>query len=355
MTDVNKLVESYFAPRPVSLTKQMLYEMFDKVYNEQKTGSTERQERQFVKIIESYATLDDPIIVTFGNLAIEEVIGALKVEGLAAYGKEPYTDVIIQTISRDYNLSLKGLDAPSLMGAGAMGIEKLVPGWLRTVTPKVVSRLQEMGFEKGDWITRSQKNIKTISRKARKRFGKTGKEIVFSGYKDNQEFPIVEEESAAFMGYPPYVGKITIEEKDNKIKIVSEIHDNEAARHLPDMFFKLGRKNIETLFAGTEEVGGPIDYIYKGPMDVSHEWYPEERKLIFIDSKLYDIKSFIDSYPNIYLRVRKRRIDQPFDPDLNHPILGKAIFGKGVISREGPARIVIADKISSKAEFGGEI
>ena len=35
MTDINKLVEDYFAPRPKTLTNQMLYEMFDEVLGEQ--------------------------------------------------------------------------------------------------------------------------------------------------------------------------------------------------------------------------------------------------------------------------------------------------------------------------------
>ena len=102
-------------------------------------------------------------------------------------------------------------------------------------------------------------------------------------------------------------------------------------------------------------MGGPVEYIYKGPMDVEHVWDEEKNDLSFMRANLYDIDNFVKSFPNIYLRVRKRRIDQPFDPDLSHPILGKAIFGRGVITREYPARIVIADKLSSKAEFGGEI
>ena len=35
MTDINKLVEDYFAPRSKALTNQMLYEMFDEVLGEQ--------------------------------------------------------------------------------------------------------------------------------------------------------------------------------------------------------------------------------------------------------------------------------------------------------------------------------
>ena len=35
MSDLKTLVENYFAPKPKTLTKQMLYEIFDEVIKEQ--------------------------------------------------------------------------------------------------------------------------------------------------------------------------------------------------------------------------------------------------------------------------------------------------------------------------------
>ena len=39
MSDIDKLVENYFAPRPKTLTKQMLYEMFSEVLREQEENN----------------------------------------------------------------------------------------------------------------------------------------------------------------------------------------------------------------------------------------------------------------------------------------------------------------------------
>ena len=38
MSDLETLVENYFAPKPKTLTKQMLYEIFDEVMKEQKNS-----------------------------------------------------------------------------------------------------------------------------------------------------------------------------------------------------------------------------------------------------------------------------------------------------------------------------
>ena len=44
MSDLKTLVENYFAPKPKTLTKQMLYEIFDEVMNEAKADDDFRKE-----------------------------------------------------------------------------------------------------------------------------------------------------------------------------------------------------------------------------------------------------------------------------------------------------------------------
>ena len=312
----------------------------------------ERQEHELVRIINHYTSTGTPIVLKFDNdVELENVLSASKVGGLAEYGKEPYTDVQIETPVKVYNFSLKGLDAPSLAGAGAQGIEHMLPGWLQSITPKVVARLQEMGFEDGDWFIDKPRDMKAVMRKITKAFSKKypGTPVVISGYPDGKEYSLYDKP------HPPYMGNAKVSVKDDVINIVNHIVDNEASKHLPDMYFKIGEENIRTLLAGTVAMGGPIDYTYRGPMDVPHIWDEETRTLSFSGATAYDIDNFVESYPDIYLRIRKRRADQPFSPSLDHHRLGKAIFGKGLFSRESYARIVITDKLSSKGEYGGEL
>ena len=174
------------------------------------------------------------------------------------------------------------------------------------------------------------------------------------GYPDQREYPVYED-ADGYAGTPPYMGNMTVDVADDEILIINHIEDNEAAKHLPDMYFKIDEDSIRTLLAGTEAMGGPIDYTYKGPMDVEISWDESGRTLTLAAAAAYDIDSFIKKYPDIYLRVRKRRADQPFRPNLAHPRLGSGIFGTGVFSRESFARIVVSDKLSSKAEYGGEL
>ena len=333
--------------------------------------SSERQEHQFVETINKHSSTEKgkmPLTILFqkNNMKLENVLGAQKIEGMAAYGKEPYTDVVVQTLDNNYNFSMKGVSAPSLAGAGAKGIEKMIPGWLANITPKVVQRLLDMGFEDGDWFVNKKKDLKSIMNKIANSYERKypNKPVVFVGYPDGKIYSLDAEDAINKSGKKikvhkgeiiPYIGNATVKVEDNQISILNRIEDNEAAKHLPDMYFKIDEESIRTLLAGTEEMGGPIDYIYKGPMDVKYEWDLENRILTFIGAAAHDIDNFVDSYPDIYLRIRKRRSDQPFSPLKAHPNLGKAIFGKGIFTRESSARIVIADKISSKAEYGGEL
>tara|TARA_R110002074_G_scaffold26048_9_gene76969 strand:+ start:152 stop:1555 length:1404 start_codon:yes stop_codon:yes gene_type:complete len=51
MSELDKLIENYFAPRPKTLTKQMLYEMFDEVLEEKTEEKTENKEARINDII----------------------------------------------------------------------------------------------------------------------------------------------------------------------------------------------------------------------------------------------------------------------------------------------------------------
>jgi hypothetical protein len=337
----------------VKLTGDKLKSLIDTtVMKEAKAVTSERQEREFVSVVEQHITgIGGPINLKFTNKTVSDVIGITKVEGLAPYGKEPYTDVALSVKGSSLKLSMKGVTAPSIMGAGAVGIDRLFPGWLKSLTPIVVNRFLESGFADGEFFANKDKDLRDMFRKSKKMFKKHGIENVsFSGYADGKEYPLDGNE------VPPYLGNMSVEHlEDGTIKLVSNVKDPSKARSLPDMFFKIGEKHIRDLFVGTEEMGGPIDYLYKGPMNIKTEWNKETRTLTIKGTGLFDVDGFVSNHPDVYLRVRKRRIDQPFSPNKTHPILGNAIFGTGVISKDSNARIVITNEISRFGEYGGEI
>jgi hypothetical protein len=87
---------------------------------------------------------------------------------------------------------------------------------------------------------------------------------------------------------------------------------------IPDIYGKVNNKYKELIVVGNEKMGGPIDYMYIGPMDV---FYRQSKvttgtKTIYgnevqVNGELIPAKEFARDH-DIYLRLRKRRADQPF-------------------------------------------
>lgn len=113
----------------------------------------------------------------------------------------------------------------------------------------------------------------------------------------------------------------------------------------PDVFGKITGKDARKILRGNEEMGGPIDYMYQGPMDVKATIGKNE---VTLDGALTPIAAYAKSH-DLYLRARKRRIDQPVDlksVDANgYPLL----FGKSPSRGDSGRRIVIADRPSGNA------
>lgn len=113
----------------------------------------------------------------------------------------------------------------------------------------------------------------------------------------------------------------------------------------PDVFGKITGKDVIKILRGNEDMGGPIDYMYQGPMDVKVSYGP---KSVTFDGVLTPVAQYAKSH-ELYLRARKRRIDQPVDLkglDGNGlPLL----FGKSPEHGDSGRRIVIAPRPSGKA------
>lgn len=370
---LSEQVDAHYKKKSNIVTTETLIEMVDAALHEapvQEAAKTnaERQEREYVRLVNSCVKKSAKgwihIYYEGNQLWMEKVTGAQKVEGTAPNGKEPYADVVVSHVGGDapWNVSMKGLSAPSLAGAGAMGIADMFPGFLPSVTPKVVKALKRQGFRDGDWFVNSPKDLSVIMNKIAATFSKKnpGLPVVFKGY-GKKAFSLQAEEDATTGKMIhrgeiiPYLGNATVDVGKKQITIMNNVKNDGSAKTLPDMFFKLAEEDVRMLLAGTEEMGGPIDYTYKGPMDITkdnYEWDEQKNTLTFRGASAYDIDEFVAKYPDMYLRVRKRRADQPFAPELRHPRLGYGIFGSGLFSRESFARLVITDRASAKALVG---
>ena len=80
---------------------------------------------------------------------------------------------------------------------------------------------------------------------------------------------------------------------------------------LPDMYGKVGEHLKETIVVGNTKMGGPIHYMYIGPMDVKSSF---NNGVLKVNGSFYEAKKYAKEN-DLYLRLRKRREDQPFEPN----------------------------------------
>ena len=316
-------------------------------------GSAERQEREFVALVNAFIqnTPQGEATLAFEHgRSIPGVIKVEKVEGLAPNGKEPYIDVNVVTRNKTYGVSMKGSSAPSIAGGGAVGIIDLLdPSEFAQLGGRMVKGLTALGFEPGDWVVVASKPLASVMNKISRVFGKRapGKDIVYTGYADGATYSVAAGE------VPPYIGNITLDVGDT-VTIHSDVSDTSLSRPVPDMFVKLSQESLKTLLVGNEKMGGPVDITLMGPMDVEvKELNPTT--LGIVRTSIYSADEFVAKYPDTYLRFRKRRADQPFAPDKPHSRVGKAVFDKGVFTGESSVRVVVAKTRAANSIDGGEI
>tara|TARA_B100001029_G_C15063675_1_gene461084 strand:+ start:9650 stop:10375 length:726 start_codon:yes stop_codon:yes gene_type:complete len=81
----------------------------------------------------------------------------------------------------------------------------------------------------------------------------------------------------------------------------------EGMSNVPDMYGKVSNNLKEKIVVGNVSMGGPIHYMYIGPMDVTFNQYGSNVK---VNGKLFEAKKYAKDN-DLYLRLRKRRADQP--------------------------------------------
>ena len=116
---------------------------------------------------------------------------------------------------------------------------------------------------------------------------------------------------------------------------------------VPNIYGKISDKIQLKLLAGTPELGGPIDYVYIGAMDPNPKLIGNRLEL---DGQFLTPAEILIHKGDVYLRIRKRRDDQSFEPGRKDKAGLPAIFGQSP-SKPGEVnrRLVVTNDVPKNA------
>jgi len=106
----------------------------------------------------------------------------------------------------------------------------------------------------------------------------------------------------------------------------------------PEIYGKIAQEKYIDLLKGTEAMGGPVNYLYIGPMDIKVE--PLKDNILKISGNLIPIEQFAADNV-LYFRSRRRRKDQPFVPGKKDKDGYPLIYGKSPSKGDIGRRIVL--------------
>ncbi len=109
---------------------------------------------------------------------------------------------------------------------------------------------------------------------------------------------------------------------------------------LPSFFYKLTPAESVKLFIGDEKTGGPIHFMYIGPMDVKSTF---QNNILTLNGSLIDAIEK-GKHGTYYIRIRRERNDQPFDTELKNAMGMPNIFGRSAYKGTARTKITVVDK-----------
>jgi hypothetical protein len=116
---------------------------------------------------------------------------------------------------------------------------------------------------------------------------------------------------------------------------------------VPDVYGKISKQDKLKIVVGNKAMGGPIDYMYIGPMDVTKQ-YDSAKNRLKISGSMYEAESYANSH-DLYFRLRARREDQRFDPTAKDSMGTPKIYGKSPSKGDSAGRIVVTDDTPASA------
>jgi hypothetical protein len=117
---------------------------------------------------------------------------------------------------------------------------------------------------------------------------------------------------------------------------------------VPDVYGKIGPTDKVKIVVGNAKMGGPIDYMFVGIMDVKAKYDKNTNELTFSDTEITPAKKYAQTH-ELYFRLRARREDQRFDPTSIDKDGSPKIYGKSPSRGDSAGRIVVQDKVPSNA------
>ena len=123
---------------------------------------------------------------------------------------------------------------------------------------------------------------------------------------------------------------------DNHLKNGMKLGDK-----IPDTYGKLNDKDKLLLVVGNQAMGGPIHFMYVGPMDVTGKF---SAGTLDVNGKLIGAKKYSDEH-DLFFRLRARRVDQTFDPEASDKNGVPKIYGKSPSKGDSAGRLVVTDKV----------
>jgi hypothetical protein len=116
---------------------------------------------------------------------------------------------------------------------------------------------------------------------------------------------------------------------------------------VPDTFAKLNDQEKNLLVIGNKPMGGPIHYMYIGPMDVVSSF---KDGVLSVNGKCIEAKKYAKS-KDLFFRLRARRIDQTFDAEASDKNGIPKIYSKSPSRGDSAGRLVITDKPSKERDI----
>ena len=117
---------------------------------------------------------------------------------------------------------------------------------------------------------------------------------------------------------------------------------------VPDVYGKINTADKKKIVVGNAAMGGPIDYMYIGKMDVTQNYNDKTATLTITNAKLIEAGTYADDH-ELYFRLRARREDQRFDSTAKDSYGTSKIYGKSPSKGDSAGRIVVTDKVPSQA------
>lgn len=127
------------------------------------------------------------------------------------------------------------------------------------------------------------------------------------------------------------------------------------ADSIPDLFIKIPDNYVKKILIGNKKMGGPVDLMYIGPMDVSGVINSNSGEVIINGNRgrFYTIQEYMNKIPDFYFRIRKRDLPRDGKIQITYSVKNKSGFPLIFMtpkSKKNNFRLVVTDKATSTGQ-----